>query len=230
MLFFERSNSKILYHLKSLLLILIIVLGGCSQGESDSQKITEFKDWLLLNYSEDNLVSFTGTENGRVSVVFESGETMSVREDLVSFEELYWQIEFKFSDNTVIEVGAIGEELPIQFSNEEMSLTPLSREFSVDLQRFYTMIAMGEFGADGNVGSKPLVVDGSLHEFKLHGLYRYGSTSVQIEYTNLNGYVRYSKTFEINSPDYVASIDLDVEVSVLENKNPNNLSLFSDAT
>ena len=228
MLILERTNSKIMFHVKPLLLIMIIVLGGCSQGDSDSQKITEFKDWLLLSYSEDNLVSSIGSENGMVSIVFESGESSSISEGLVSVEKLYWQIEFKFSDNTIIEVGTIGEELPIQFSNEEMSLTPLSREFSADVpyKGLIRWVAMGEFGADGDVVSKPLAVNGSLYEFTVHGLYRYGSTNVRIEYMNVNGDVRYSKTFDINFPDYSASIDLDLEVSVLENKNPNSLSLF----
>ena len=43
---------------------------------------------------------------------------------------------------------------------------------------------------------------------------------------NMNESPRYSETFDINSLDYSAPIDLDIRVSVLENKNLDNLNLF----
>jgi hypothetical protein len=74
--------------------------------------------------------------------------------------------------------------------------------------------------------SKPIPVNDSSFNSVLHGLYQYGSTSVKIEYMNMNESPRYSETFDINSLDYSAPIDLDIRVSVLENKNLDNLNLF----
>jgi hypothetical protein len=212
MLISKLTKTSVMSSLKPLLLAMIIVLTGCSNSESDSQKITEFKDWLMFNYSEDNLAKSIEVENGRVLIIFENGESLSIREDLVSFEKLYWQIKFKFSDNTIVEVGAVSDELAIQFNNEEMSLTPLSRRFSIDVpyKGLIRWTALGEFDANGDIESNPVAVYKSLYESTVHGLYPRGSTSVRIEYMNVNGYVRYSETFEINSPNYIASSDLDL--------------------
>mgnify|MGYP007000457829 len=68
---------------------------------------------------------------------------------------------FVFSDNSLIEVGAVGEELSIQISDEEMPLTPLSREFSLEVpyRGLLRWIAMGENGSDGDIISKPIPVN-----------------------------------------------------------------------
>ena len=225
----SKGNKKMaFFRVRLLLLVMISILVGCSGGHSDSYKIAKFKEWLILNYSEDNLVRSVSMGDGKVSIIFEGGESSSIGEDLVSVEQLYWQIEFKFSDSTVTEVGVIGDDLPLQFSGEEMPLTPLSRRLSVDVpyRGMISWIAKGKLGPEGDIASKPVDVSGSLHEFTVHGLHRSGFTDVRVDYLNMDGSLRFSKAVEINTSAYIASIDLDVEVSVLENKKSDNLSLF----
>ena len=63
-----------------------------------------------------------------------------------------------------------------------MPLTPLSREFSLEVpyRGLLRWTAIGENGSDGDIVSKPIPVNDSSFNSVLHGLYQYGSTSVKI--------------------------------------------------
>ena len=219
---------KIYKEIKFLILVLPLLIVGCSSGGSDEKTIVLFKMELSSYFSPNNLVSTLQESNEYVVVVFEDGQTSSIKSQLVSVNKGYWNIEFSFKDYTTLTVGAIGSDLQVDFSAEENSLVPLSRQFSADIPYpgLLRMTSLGRFGQGTDISSQKVSVDSGLYSSFVHGLYESGSTEVRFDYLNANGELRYSHVMEINSHDYNANLDLNLDTDVRVNNTPDELRLF----
>ena len=151
---------KIYKEIKFLILVLPLLIVGCSSGGSDEKTIVLFKMELSSYFSPNNLVSTLQESNEYVVVVFEDGQTSSIKSQLVSVNKGYWNIEFSFKDYTTLTVGAIGSDLQVEFSAEENSLVPLSRQFSADIPYpgLLRMTSLGRFGQGTDISSQKFLL------------------------------------------------------------------------
>ena len=214
--------------IKRLILVLPLLIVGCSSGESDEKAIALFKMELSSYFSPNNLVGTLQDSSEDVVVTFEDGRTSLIKRRLVSVSKGYWDIEFSFKDSTTLAVGAIGSDLQVEFLAEENSLLPLSRQFSADIPYpgLLRMTSLGRFGEGTDISSQTISVDSGLYSSFVHGLYESGSTEVRFDYLNANGELRYSHVMEINSEYYIANLDLNLDIDVLVNNTPDELRLF----
>ena len=217
-------------YLRIIVFFQVILVAGCGGGLSDSEKINVFKADLLSYSSDNNLISSLSNDGNEEKVVvsFESSETVSIASGLVSTKQLNWEVEFNFKDNTSLTIGAIGGELPVTFDAVGNPVTPLSRAFTIELpyDGLITWTTKGRNGSGTDIPATPVIANSGSNTFIAHGLYRSGSTSVDVEYLNAAGASRYSKSMQVNHPEYNANIDHDVTISSFINTQPESLRLF----
>ena len=117
------------------LLCLSINLVSCNSsdnGLSDSEKIGLFIDSIAFQSSEDNLVTSIGYEDASLVLKFESNQSESIAQDLVSYELSNFYAKLVFNDSREAEVALINAQISMTAITSIDSNVPLSKKFEVD--------------------------------------------------------------------------------------------------
>ncbi len=197
---------------------------SCSNDDalSDLDKIETYKASLKTLFTPDNLIVSTSTSENYITVAFEDGGDVAMESELVSIAEGYWNLEFVFFDNSILNIGFVSDDLPLDYENDN-SLTPLSKNFQIDLpfDGVITWKTEGRNGASSDISSREIQATAGINSFTIHGLYIDGFTEVLINYKNSKNNVRYSKNFTLTSNDFLSSID-PINISTTFNLNSDN--------
>tara|TARA_Y100001970_G_scaffold86795_1_gene109474 strand:+ start:130 stop:1860 length:1731 start_codon:yes stop_codon:yes gene_type:complete len=209
---------------KLLTLLITFLLMSCSNDDalSDLDKIETYKASLKTLFTPDNLIVSTSTSENYITVAFEDGGDVAMESELVSIAEGYWNLEFVFFDNSILNIGFVSDDLPLDYENDN-SLTPLSKNFQIDLpfDGVITWKTEGRNGASSDISSREIQATAGINSFTIHGLYIDGFTEVLINYKNSKNNVRYSKNFTLTSNDFLSSID-PINISTTFNLNSDN--------
>ena len=206
------------------ILLITFLLISCSNdgGFSDLDKIETYKASLKTFFTTDNLIASTSTSGNDITVTFEDGSNVAMESKLVSISEGYWNLELVFFDSSILNIGFVSDDLPLDYENDNF-LTPLSKNFEIDLpfDGVITWKTEGRNGASSDITSKDIQATAGINLFTIHGLYTDGLTEVLINYKNSSGNVRYSKNFTLTSNDFLSSIN-PINISTTFNSSPDN--------
>lgn len=183
--------------------LILIFLSSCGSGSSDNsispeQQINQFTQQVNILNSENNLVKEVKSELGDLYILFEDASSASIKSNLVSFEYIEWNLKLKFSDNTSIDLMAIGSSFTVNTIDNELTNVPLSKEIEVLVPYNGKIIwtANGRNGRSTDISNELIASKGTFKTF-IHGLYVDGFTEVTIQYTNIEGYIRATKSINI---------------------------------
>ena len=212
--------------------LILIFLSSCGSGSSDNsispeQQINQFTQQVNILNSENNLVKEVKSELGDLYILFEDASSASIKSNLVSFEYIEWNLKLKFSDNTSIDLMAIGSSFTVNTIDNELTNVPLSKEIEVLVPYNGKIIwtANGRNGRSTDISNELIASKGTFKTF-IHGLYVDGFTEVTIQYTNIEGYIRATKSINIY-PLELTQGPISINVESMGDSTSQRLFLFS---
>ena len=144
--------------------ITLVSCNSSDNGLSDSEKIGLFIDSIAFQSSEDNLVTSIGYEDASLVLKFESNQSESIAQDLVSYELSNFYAKLVFNDSREAEVALINAQISMTAINSIDSNVPLSKKFEVDVP-FRGLLSWTTFGRNGdpsNIKSSSIAVEKGL--------------------------------------------------------------------
>ncbi len=216
--------------IKLLLFPLILFSFSCSNGgsaKSDSSEISTFKDSLVSQFSESNLISSIDLINNQVLVTFENQSTVSIDSNLVIYNSQNWETVFSFSDNTSVMIGSVGDQLNVDYLTNQNLKTPLSRKFFIDIPYggYISWRVEGRNGLTSDIFKNDISVSKGQNQIQVHGLYRDGFSKVIISYYNYEDIIRFEESYNVDALTEIESIDF-INFDVTVNEYPNEQRFF----
>ena len=216
--------------IKLLLFPLILFSFSCSNGgsaKSDSSEISTFKDSLVSQFSESNLISSIDLINNQVLVTFENQSTVSIDSNLVIYNSQNWETVFSFSDNTSVMIGSVGDQLNVDYLTNQNLKTPLSRKFFIDIPYggYISWRVEGRNGLTSDIFKNDINVSKGQNQIQVHGLYRDGFSKVIISYYNYEDIIRFEESYNVDALTEIESIDF-INFDVTVNEYPNEQRFF----
>ncbi len=216
--------------IKLLLFPLILLSFSCSNGgsaKSDSSEISTFKDSLVSQFSESNLISSIDLINNQVLVTFENQSTVSIDSNLVIYNSQNWETVFSFSDNTSVMIGSVGDQLNVDYLTNQNLKTPLSRKFFIDIPYggYISWRVEGRNGLTSDIFKNDISVSKGQNQIQVHGLYRDGFSKVIISYYNYEDVIRFEESYNVDALTEIESIDF-INFDVTVNEYPNEQRFF----
>ena len=226
-----KNVAKSLVSLKVISLNLILTMTiSCSSSQDSTQIIDEFIDILNETSSENNLVVELVRNDAYLELNFENGQKHSISQGIASYIEKNYALKLNFIDGRAVELPALNTLIEATFLEESGSNVPLSKKFKVDVP-FAGQLLWKTFGRNGeasDIKSVPMDVSIGLIEFYVHGIYREGTTNIQLEYTNSNGVIRWTQLFTAESGDINQSLT-EIDFTTLNYSNNSETRLFLGA-
>ena len=216
--------------IKLLLFPLILFSFSCSNGgsaKSDSSEISAFKDSLVSQFSESNLISSIDLINNQVLVTFENQSTVSIDSNLVIYNSQNWETVFSFSDNTSVMIGSVDDQLNVDYLTNQNLKTPLSRKFFIDIPYggYISWRVEGRNGLTSDIFKNDINVSKGQNQIQVHGLYRDGFSKVIISYYNYEDVIRFEESYNVDALTEIENIDF-INFDVTVNEYPNEQRFF----